>query len=351
MNIAIVLPNWVGDVVMATPTLRAVRAHFSGRAKLVGVLRPYSAHVLAGLPWFDEHLHYDPRARDRSLSELTLIRNLRKRKIDTVLLLTNSLRTGFLAWMSGAKRRLGYVRYGRGPLLTERLQPPRQGRQWLPVSAVDYYLKLAYALGCPEEPRRVELATTEEDERGADRVWDTHRLGSAARVVTLNSGGAYGAAKHWPPKYFVDLAKRLIRRPDTSVLVLCGPHEREVALEIERSAADPRVTSLAREPLSLGLSKSCVRRSQLLITTDSGPRHFAAAFDVPAVTLFGPTDPRWSWNYHPRETVVQQELTCVPCSQRVCPLQHHRCMRDLTPEKLFYVVQQRLNQPTASRVA
>ncbi|MFV1964380.1 MAG: glycosyltransferase family 9 protein, partial [Pirellulaceae bacterium] len=291
MNIGVVLPNWIGDVVMATPTLRALRSGFGDQATLTGIVRPYAAEVLAGLPWLDEYLHYDPGSSDRALNATALIRHLRERKLDSIVLLTNSLRTAMIAWLSGAKQRVGYVRYGRGPLLTARLQPPKVGRQLVPVSAVDYYLELAYALGCPEEPRKVELATTEEDEQAADHVWRKLGLCSASRVVALNSGGAYGAAKHWQPDYFADLAKRLIRDSGTAVLMLCGPNERDTAAEIIRLASDPRVTSLAGEALSLGLSKACVRRSQLLISTDSGPRHFAAGFNVPSVVLFGATDP------------------------------------------------------------
>jgi heptosyltransferase-2 len=351
MNVGLMLPNWIGDVVMATPTLRALRKHLGPTANLIGILRPYAAGVLEGLPWLDETVYYDPKSRDARLGARSLVGNLRRRELDLIVLLTNSLRAGLIGWMSGAARRVGYVRYGRGPLLTNKLYPPRRGRQLTPISAVDYYLTLAYAVGCPPEPRRLELATTTDDEQAAGRVWETRGLVTARRVVAMNAGGAYGAAKHWPAEYFAALAQRLVRWPDTAVLVLCGPSERESATAIERLAGHPRVTSLASEQLSLGLSKACVRRSSLLITTDSGPRHFAAGLGVPSVTLFGPTDPRWSWNYHPGEIVLQEELPCVPCSRRTCPLQHHQCMRDLTPDKVFEVVRRRFETQGGGQAA
>ena len=80
----------------------------------------------------------------------------------------------------------------------------------------------------------------------------------------------------------------------SNVLVLCGPAERDLARQITQLAARPAVHSLAEEPLSLGLTKALVRRCTLLVTTDSGPRHFAAAFDRPVVTLFGPTHIAWT---------------------------------------------------------
>jgi heptosyltransferase-2 len=85
--------------------------------------------------------------------------------------------------------------------------------------------------------------------------------------------------------------------------------------------------------LSLGLSKACVRRADLLITTDSGPRHFAAAFDRLVITLFGPTHIAWTETYHAKAVHLQKQVDCGPCQRRVCPLDH-RCMRGLLPAEV-----------------
>lgn len=335
MRLGIFLPNWIGDAVMATPTLRAVRGLVGAQGRLVGVMRPPVAEVLAGVPWFDEQILYAPGSDDPALRGWSLVRTLRRQRLDAVVLLTNSLRTGLLAWLSGARQRIGYVRYGRGPLLTHKLYAPREGGQWTPTSALDLYLETAYALGCPEQPRRVQLATTPADEQAADLAWRRLKLPEPERVVVLNSGGAYGSAKHWPVGYFAALARRIATQLDRGVLVLCGPKERRQARQIVESAGHPRVVSLAEQPLSLGLSKACVRRARLMVATDSGPRHFAAGFDVPVVTLFGPTHIAWSENYHPRAVHLQREVPCGPCQKRVCPLEHHRCMRDLSVDEVF----------------
>ena len=100
-------------------------------------------------------------------------------------------------------------------------------------------------------------------------------------------------------------------------------------------ADHPGVTSLADQPLSLGLSKACVRRSALLVTTDSGPRHFATAFDVPVLTLFGPTHIAWTRTHHPLAFHILHPVDCGPCQRPVCPEGHHRCMRDLDPDSVF----------------
>ncbi|HEV3022291.1 MAG TPA: lipopolysaccharide heptosyltransferase II [Pirellulales bacterium] len=351
MKFGIFLPNWVGDVVMATPSLRALREHFASGARLVGIMRPYVADVLAGTGWLDERVLYDPRTLDHRLGGWTLVRRLRAMKLDTAILMPNSLRTAWLAWASGARERIGYVRGGRGPLLNRKLAPAKIDGRFAPTSAVDYFLELAYAAGCSPASRRLELATLPADELAADRVWAKFRFRPDRGVVLLNTGGAFGAAKLWPTGYFATLARRIAEEQDRGVLVICGPSERELAREIVRGARHPRVQSLAEERLGVGLSKACVRRGSLMVSTDSGPRHFAAAFDVPCVTLFGPTHIGWSENYHPRAVHMQLDLDCVPCQRRTCPLGHHRCMRDLSIDEVYRTVKAQLEREARGKAA
>lgn len=332
MRIGIFLPNWVGDVVMATPALRSLRCHLSDRAQLTGIMRPYVSDVLAGTSWLDDTIIYTSKTLR---SRVGLVRQIRKASLDVILLMTNSLSTAALARLSGADRRIGFAMHGRGCLLTDRLQLPRTGNEALPRSAVDHYLEIVQVLGCDISEKRIQLGTTAAEESAAAGVWRKFGWSGDDSVVVLNTGGAYGAAKSWPSSHFAQLAYRLAEDRNAAVLVICGPAERTAAEQICRQAAHPRVRNLAAEPLSVGLSKACIRRSRLMITTDSGPRHFAAGFNVPVITIFGPTDPRWSHNYHAHSIDLQLNVDCGPCAERTCPLKHHRCMRDLTPEYLL----------------
>lgn len=346
MKIGVFVPNWVGDVAMATPTLRALRRHFGSNAQIVGIVRPYVADVLAGTPWLDRQIPYHPKSKVLAQRAWSVLGQLRAHRFDTILLMTNSLRSGALAWASGAPHRVGYVRYGRGPLLTHKLYHPRLGRRWLPTPAIDAYLQLAYALGCELESPHLELATLAADEAAADEVWERWDLPPGERVVVLNSGGAYGAAKLWPTEYFAELARRIATEQDLAVLVTCGPAERTLAQEIVERADHPRVVGLADKPISIGLSKACIRRSRLLISTDSGPRFFAVAFGVPVVSLFGPTDVGWTRTHYPREICLQHAVPCGPCARRTCPLGHHDCMRLLSVERVYAAVLKQLAAET-----
>ena len=167
--------------------------------------------------------------------------------------------------------------------------------------------------------------------------------------VCLNTGGAFGAAKNWPREYFAELARRVASESNRPVLVVCGPSERDDARWIAAEARHPSVFSLADVPLNIGLTKAAIRGAELLVTTDSGPRHFAAPFGTPVITLFGPTHIAWSETYYERAEHLQLKLDCGPCQQRECPLKHHRCLRDLSVETVFAAVQRQLNKPQPRR--
>lgn len=342
MKIAVMLPNWVGDLAMATPTLRALRSHFP-TAKIFGICRPYLAGVLAGTHWLDELLLWDHRDRWRVTKALGFWSSVRRQRLDLMVLLRNTVASALMGRLSGARRVAGYARHGRTWLLTDVLHPPRDANGLKPVSAVDYYLQLAYLLGCPAQPRHLELDTLPEDGASADRVW--HDLQLPAEVVMLNSGGAFGSSKRWPLEHAAALSRKIAQQLGYAVLVNCGPVEREEALETVELAGHPLVKSLAgltpRE-LSFGLTKACLKRARLVVTTDSGPRHLASALGTPTITLFGPIDPAWSENYEPGAIHLRLPLECAPCGKKVCPLMHHRCMQDLTAEVVFSAVKNRL---------
>ncbi|QDU81216.1 ADP-heptose--LPS heptosyltransferase 2 [Polystyrenella longa] len=335
MKIALFLPNWIGDAVMATPAIRAIREHYLD-AEIFGIMRPYVGQVLEGLDLVDRTLLYSPRTRNPELKAWNLSQELRSEKIDIAVLFPNSLRTAAMAWLSGASRRVGFSRDLRGWLLTDRLQPLSRK---VPNPVVDEYLRLAEHLGCTQLTRQTELAVTSADEDAIEMFW--RKQGSVLHnkgTICINSGGAFGAAKDWPKEYFAELARKLAVEQNKTILVLCGPSEVDNAREIVRQADHPQVITLAGEKLSLGLTKAAIRESELLITTDSGPRHFAQPFNVPVVSLYGPTHIAWSDTYYDKGINLQKEVDCGPCQKRDCPLGHHRCMTGMKVETVYQTV-------------
>jgi len=339
MEVVVFLPNWVGDLTMATPTLRALRGHFGQSARMVGIVRPYLGDILKGTRWLDELWGFQPKSPASSERFWGMVSRLRQGRFDLGVLLTNSLGTALLAALGGVRKRIGYARDGRGWLLTDPIQPPQQGRRIQPTPMVEYYLRLAEAVGCPPESLRLELATLPEDEQSAEGVWSRFGWGHEARPVVLNCSGAFGAAKLWPVEYFAQLAQRIVDHFGEHVLVFCGPGEREIACQIVRLAEREQVVSMAEQPMDFGTAKAVLRRGRLMVSTDSGPRHIAAAFGVPVITLYGPLLPVWSRNPTQQAIdLVVEDLPCLGCGRRMCPLGHHACMRSLTVDRVYEAV-------------
>jgi heptosyltransferase-2 len=332
-TIAVFLPNWIGDMVMATPAVRALRERFPD-SRLIGVRRPYVHEVLDGLPWLDQCIDLDPRGR-RVERWPAVAAALRREQVDLAVLFPNSFHAALVAWAGRCRRRVGFARYARQWLLTDVIEPVRgpDGRPQ-PTPIIDAYNDLARAAGCSAPDRRMELRTSHADEHAADQVWKHAGIRTGEEVICLNPGAAFGAAKHWPAASFAALARQFAARRKSRVLVLCGPKEKSLAREIVHQAGSEHVYSLADHGLSIGLTKACVRRADLLVTTDSGPRHFAAAFNRPVVSLFGPTHIAWTETFHPKAVHLQKQVACGPCQLRVCPLDH-RCMTSLTPDEVY----------------
>ena len=346
-RVAVFLPNWVGDAVMATPALRALRRHVGPGVEIVGILRASVAEVLSGTSWLDTlWLREDPDDAPR-LDWRAFAARFRAAPVDLSVHLTNDFASVLAARLGGVRARAGYARNGRGWLLTTRLAPPARGRELIPIPALDYYLDLVYALGCERESPRLELATTARDEEAAARAWTALGLAPGEAPVIVNSSGAFGSAKLWPERACAMLASRIARELALPVVVLCGHAERERAARIAAAAGHPRVTCLDGAPLSIGLSKACIRRARCLVSTDSGPRHFGAAFGVPVVALFGPTDPAWSDTRYEREVRLWHPIECRPCAKRECPLGHHACMEHLAVDEVFAAVARAAGQDAA----
>ena len=343
-RLAVFMPNWVGDAVMATPALRALSQWMAGRGHMLGVMQPVVSEVLRGSPWFADEILFSKRSW-RSRLELAV--RLRAERIDTIVLLTNSLWTAAVAKLAGAGRRIGYARDGRGWMLSQSLPVLKRSGQNVAVPAVDYYLQLAEKLiGCSTSDRRMQLTVDRDDLSLADRLWKQIGFSDQRPTVVINSSGAWGAAKLWPVDHVEQLARRIAENHQWQVLLHCGPAERAAADAVAARVDHRQVRSMGQSPeLPIGLTKAVLARASAVVSTDSGPRHIAVALNRPVVSLFGPTDPAWTTTYNAGEIELGvHNLPCRGCWEKVCPLKHHRCMRDLGVETVYGSVVQAVHR-------
>ena len=333
MHLAVILPRWVGDAAMATPLLRGLRTHFGSTARITGVLRPVIADLLSGTGWLDAHVLYDRHSGRPDRSFRAAVRALRAEPIDTMLVLPSSGSATALAWRSGARRRIGEAAGLMRLFFTDPLPAAGRGEVVPPPLA---FLRLAAVLGLPPQSTRLELAVSPGDERAGDELLARLFPGLPGPLIILNDNSANGTARAWGVGNHARLARLLVEQlPGCRVLMNCGPDDREAARQVVSAAASPAVRGLQDvEDLSIGLAKAVYRRASAAVSSDSGPRHIAAAFGVPTVALVGPTDPRSGRSDERGCTEIRLDLPCSPCGKDSCPLRHHDCMRLITVEQV-----------------
>jgi heptosyltransferase II len=356
-KVLVVQPSWVGDAVMATPALRAIRELYPD-AHISYLMKRYVKPLYTGMPWADQLITYrtgKTHAKAGKGQFFDLAARLRSANFDLAVLLPNSFKSALVCKMAGIRRVVGYERDGRSFLLTDKLLPQKENGKFVPTPILKYYLGIAHYLGSASRDLRMQLFVTPAELREARDVLarcgldpDMERPAAAGRspMVLLNPGANYGAAKLWKAEYFAELADRLVDDLGATLLLSSAPKERPIVDAIKRYMRHAPV-DLSNKGLTLGSLKEIVRRSDLMVTNDTGPRHIAASFDVPVVTVFGPTHPQWTEIYYPRERQVSVKVFCGPCQKKTCPLDH-RCMTQVTPGMVYEAAAGLLGGSTAN---
>jgi heptosyltransferase-2 len=326
MTLAVALPNWVGDAVMATPALRALRGHFPGQ-RIVGVVRPFIRQVLEPNPWIDAYIE----TGKSSVGMRRAAKELRRERVDTGILMPNSFRSAFLLWMGRVRQRVGYDRGGRGFLLTDRLQPLREHGRFVPASMITTYMDLVAHLGAKSDTLRMELFTTEADEAAAAAAYRQAGLDPQTTLL-LCPGYAFGPSKGWPAEHWAAVIRTAKERFGLVSAILCGPSESAVATAIAQAAGG--CPTFHDKGITLAGARAVVRQARAMVAIDSGLRHYAAAFNKPVVALFGPTDIQWTDTFHRKEVRLQAVPPCGPCQEPVCPIGTSECMWKIQPDEV-----------------
>lgn len=335
-RILVVLPNWVGDAVLATPVLAALRARFR-EARITYLLRRYVAEIVEGGGWHDDELFWEPAPGRRPRPGLLhLAGRIRAAQVDLALLLTNSFRSALAVWLGRARRRTGYARDARGWMLTDALRPARRDGAFVPMPMLDYYIALARRVGCPVTDRRLRLGISPRQEQAGRELQRRYGLEGRAYAV-INPGAAYGEAKCWLPQRFAEVCRWLATRAGLVCVLVGSPGEAALLRRICDQAGCPGVLCCDDPPTTLGSLKVLVRDARLLVCNDTGPRHYGNAFRVPTVTLFGPTFQEWTDTGYEGEIKLQVPVPCGPCMLRTCPIDH-RCMTGLTTEMVLRAI-------------
>ena len=321
------MPNWLGDAVMALPALGAVRAALPDAFLAVAALPSIT-------PVFDEITAARPQqilAIDTS-NERT---EFRAGQFDTVLLLTNSFRTAWVARGSGTRQRWGYAAGARGPLLTRPVARPSQE-----VHQTDYYLHLVRELGFEAAKVAPAIEVTDTTRARARRVLEQQGIAPGETLVGFAPGAAYGHAKRWPPDRVAAVVTRLAQQNGARAVLVGAPADRDAGRAIESTVPpDIGVVNLIGRT-DLRLLMGVLRECRAFVSNDSGAMHLAAAVGIPVTALFGPTK-EWVTAPVGAHDVLRHQVFCSPCMLRECPIDH-RCMKRITVDEVYTAVTRRI---------
>ncbi|MEM6506699.1 MAG: glycosyltransferase family 9 protein [Planctomycetota bacterium] len=299
-RLLVIMPGLLGEAVMATATLNALRGAQLD-ANITVLVKRRLRPVLYGLSYVDriwsirkrsEHKGEGRSSKSRA-SVIRLGKRLSRANFDTAVILPLSFRAAALPAVAGIPRRLGYEHDRRGVLLTDRLIPPRNRGEKPRSASIDSYLALARYMGAKHPSGRMQLVLKPEATHQLETHLKKAGISQPTQELLLVNPGAPSSARRWSPRRMAHLCEMLSDRYSLTPVVTGTPSERRVVRELLDRATVP-IVDLPELGRDLHLLKAMVARSRMMVTNDTGPRFLAAAMGIPVLTLFGPTSPQGS---------------------------------------------------------
>jgi heptosyltransferase II len=312
-------PNWLGDAMMMTPSVTALRQLYP-QSHIAVVTKTSLADVWSANPHVSEVIQLPKSRSAKNIYQFS--QSLREKKFNLGILFTNSISSTLeFAWAKIPKR-LGTPNGIRRLLLTHAVCPDSQTQH-----TVEQYLELVRYLGDVLQTPDMLFPISDESKKSAEKLLKGNNIISSDKVIGINPGAAFGTAKRWLPERFIELANELAKGSNTKIVLFGGKDESQ---DIQKIADNikPNAINLAGKT-SLGELGACISRCNLFVTNDSGPMHIASALGVPMVAIFGSTNLKSTGPIGKGKIeIVQNQPECAPCLLRECPIDH-RCMTSI----------------------
>lgn len=333
MKIVVRAPNWVGDSVLALPAMHSLKKNY-----------PESEIWIAAQEWVKDLFSIGdmfagtiPLPKQKGFRNIRdSARNLRDSRFELGVLFTNSFASALLFTLAKIPQRWGYKKDGRGFLLTKGV-PVRQTENG--IHQTRYYLDLLSGLGLKEFPAELFLPIGQKEKAITEQWLGSQNIQITRPSIIINPGAYYGSAKRWPEEKYAELASLLQSKMRAKILIIGSVDETPLAETIaSRMSERPHILT---GKTSLPQLAALLSFADLFVTNDSGPMHLANFLRIPLIALFGPTEPARTGPLHQPAVIIHKEVSCWPCSYRLCPFDH-RCMMNISPEEVFQACQRLL---------
>ncbi|MBI3615070.1 MAG: glycosyltransferase family 9 protein [Candidatus Omnitrophica bacterium] len=334
-RILIVRTDRIGDVILSTPVIRALRAAFPD-AYLGMMVRPANRELIEGNPDLDAVILFDKDGPQKSgRGTLRFAGELRKHRFDTALILHSTNRVILLAWLAGIRRRIGYARRLRWLLTDPVPYIKREGDR----HELEYNLDLLRRIGVESKERTLSVPVRPEQEQKVGIFLEAHGISNGSGSLIAVHPGASCPSKRWPADRFAQVADGLAGRYQARIIVVTGPEEVQFGEQVVGRMAHPALRALGT--LSLGEMGALLKRARCLVSNDSGPVHLACAVGTPVVSIFG----RWGGGLSPtrwgptgpKSIALHHDVGCRPCLAHRCPI-GFICLEAVTVEEVLAAV-------------
>jgi len=312
------LPNWIGDMVMATPFLTSLKASLENELWVIG--KPSALDLYNGLDLFDRFIPIENKGIVHFLDTVNFIK---KKGFERAIALPHSMRSALLFFLAGVKNRIGYPRNNRGFMLTVKVRETVK-----PEPTVEHYLRILDALGEKRLSKEPKLNVAPHEEK---RYMEEQGISQTPYVVFI-PGAQYGPSKRWPQSYFAELADMIIQKMGYPIIILPGRDEMNLANNIKQMVTYKEGIEI--KDLSLSELKVCISKAIATVSNDTGPRHISAALSVPTFVLIGSMDEVYT-DYPSNHTFCfVHQVPCRPCNKQVCR-KNLECLSGITPLEVY----------------
>jgi heptosyltransferase II len=321
--------NWVGDAIMTTPVLRAVRKNFP-QSRISILAKPWVVPVYQHSPYVDEVVIYDNHGRHkRGLGTIRLAGDLRKYGFDMAILIQNAFEAALLTFLAGIPLRVGYNTDARSLFLNPsiKLAPELKKRH-----LIEYYIGILKGVSLPDDGPDMDLFISPDDREDAQKILERYALDLETPVIGINPGATGGTAKRWFPERYADLCRKLSEKYRTKILIFGGPSDTELGERI--SGLSPGCCCNIAGKTSLGQAFALIEKCNMFVTNDSGLMHAAAALHINQVAVMGSTDYIATAPFDKKSVMVRQQVDCAPCKKDDCPIDH-KCMERITVDMVM----------------
>lgn len=321
MRICVVRLGGMGDILLSTPTLRALSEHFQTQ-EIDYIVEPGNVEAVTGIPYIRQVIPFQKRQDMKMARLLPLLQRLRAAHYDLFLNFQPSAKTILLSTLAVPKQTIVFRK--------DRLKQPETGRV---RHAIADFAKELKPLGIPVTDWQLDFFVPESARRSL-----AQKIDLSVPYIAINPAGTRDINR-WPPAHFAELIMRL---EGHRVVLLGGPGDVALAEQIVALTKVP-VESVAGK-LTIKELGALLERARCVVTGDTGPLHVASAVRAPLVCLSGAADPDRTGPTRPGDLVViQRELDCVPCQARSCKRGDIACMNQLSVERVLAAVEKQLS--------